>query len=655
VTTPTQVKQGEPFKVTGVIHSNYACTATVKLFKGPWLAATREAVAIVPGENVVEFDETVDTGGTVAFRLEVEHEADTLVDNNAALSLTVATGKPKVLLIDEHEDETRYLSRALVDEDIDVHVRGAAGVPKRLDELQAYDMLILSDVPATRMTHEQMEQIRAYVMDLGGGLLMLGGENSFGLGGYYKTPVETVLPVMTDIEKRKESPSLAMCLVIDKSGSMGGVKIELAKEAAKATVELLTSRDQLGVIAFDGSPTWVSEMRTMADKAYILDRIASLSSGGGTNMYPALQEAFSALTSARAKLKHAIVLTDGQSQPGDFYQVVSAMRLEQITCSTVAIGAGADVNLLEQMAEWGGGRYYFTNDPTSVPQIFTKETVTVSKSALKEEPFLPVVSKPSEMLKGIALDEAPFLLGYVVTRAKDTSEVFLTSELGDPVLASWRYGLGTAMAFTSDAKARWAVDWVNWPAFGKFWAQLVRAGMRRSYANDFQARIDLERNAARVVIDAVEGGEFVNGLDSRLVLLGPGATDRTDLEASQTAPGRYEAAFELAAPGTYLVQITQTRDGRIVNQQSVGTVKSYSPEYALHDAAHEPFLRLLAATGGGTHDPAPKAIFAPPTRAVKVYRPIWPALVLAALVLFLLDLLLRRIDLRNLRPFRRLS
>ncbi len=652
VTTPTQVKQGEPFKVVGTIHANYACRATVKLFKGPWLVGQTDDVAIEPGENRVEFDQTVDTGGTVTFRIAVEHEADTLVDNNAALSLTVATGKPKVLLVDDHEEEARYLSRALTEEDIDVHVRGGAGVPKRLEELQAYDMLMLSDVPATRLTSEQMENVRTYVRDLGGGLIMLGSENSFGLGGYYKTPIEEILPVMTDIEKRKESPSLAMCLVIDKSGSMGGIKIELAKEAAKATVELLTARDQLGVIAFDGSPFWVSEMHSAGDKVFILDRIASLSSGGGTNMYPPLQEAFAALSAARAKLKHVIVLTDGHSQPGDFYQIVAAMHQERITCSTVGIGNGADADLLEKMAEWGGGRFYLTEDPSSIPQIFTKETVTVSKSALKEEPFVPEISRPSEMLKGISFDEAPFLLGYVITRPKDTSEIFLTSDVGDPVLASWRYGLGTSLAFTSDAKNRWAVDWVSWPEFGKFWAQVVRTGMRRSYANDFVARVDVSRNTARLLIDAVDGGQFVNGLDTDVVLIGPGPTDRAELDARQTAPGRYEATFDLADRGAYIAQITQSRDGTVVNRQSVGTVKSYSAEYHLHDTPDEPFLRLLAAAGGGAFDPAPGAIFSAPERAVKVYRALWPSLLLIALVLFLLDLLLRRIDLQNFRAFR---
>jgi len=655
VTTPAQVKQGEPFKVTGMIHSNYACRATVKLFKGAWLVGEIEGVEITPGENAIEFDQTVDTGGTVTFKIVVEHEQDTLVDNNAALSLTVATGKPKVLLVDDHEEEARYLSRALIEEDIDVRVRSGAGVPKRLEELQSYDMLILSDVPAGRMSNEQMENIRTYVRDLGGGLMMLGSENSFGLGGYYKTPVEEVLPVMTDIEKRKESPSLAMCLVIDKSGSMGGVKIELAKEAAKTTVDLLTARDQLGVIAFDGSPFWVSEMHSAGDKMYIVDRIASLSSGGGTNMYPPLQEAFSALSAARAKLKHVIVLTDGHSQPGDFYQIIAAMRQERITCSTVAIGSGADVSLLEKMAEWGGGRFYFTEDPSSIPQIFTKETVTVSKSALKEEPFVPEVSRPSEMLKGIAFDEAPFLLGYVITRAKETSEVFLISDTGDPVLASWRYGLGTSLAFTSDAKNRWAVDWVNWPAFGKFWAQVVRAGMRRSFANDFLTRVDVVRDRARLVVDAVDGGEFVNGLETEVVLIGPGPTDRAELEARQTSPGRYEASFDLVERGAYIAQITQRRDGTVVNRQSIGTVKSYSPEFYLYEEADVPFLRVLAAAGGGSFNPDAGAIFSPPDRAVKVYRAVWPGLLVSALVLFLLDLLLRRVDLQNFRMFRKLS
>ncbi|MDD9973862.1 MAG: VWA domain-containing protein, partial [Candidatus Poribacteria bacterium] len=485
---PVQVKQGAPFNVEVLIHSNHEDVAEIRLFKNKFEVAKQEA-RLEEGENRVMFTQTAMDSGTLTYDALCRSTKDTRYDNNRALGIVSVSGKPKVLLIDENESQARYLTRALEDAKIRVDVRNGLGVPNELADLQNYELVIFSNVPANRLTQNQMELIRTYVQDLGGGFMMLGSENSFGLGGYYKTPIETILPVHTDTEKKKETPSLAMVLVIDKSGSMGGIKIELAKAAARATVELLGKRDKIGVVAFDGSPFWIAEMHDASDKLYLSDQIGSITASGGTNLYPALEQAYFALTETTAKLKHVIVLSDGQSQDGDWYGIASSMRNERITISTVGIGSGADMNLLGNLANWGGGRDYFTQDPYSIPQIFAKETVTASKSAIIDEPFIPQRIKPTQVLSGIDLELAPFLLGYVATQPRPTAEVFLVSDRGDPLLASWQYGLGKSVAFTSDAKARWASDWLDWGGYGKFWTQLVRDTMRKATLSNFQAEI----------------------------------------------------------------------------------------------------------------------------------------------------------------------
>ena len=412
-------------------------------------------------------------------------------------------------------------------------------MPDSLADLQNYECLILSNVPATSLTTRQMDLARTYVRDLGGGLIMLGGEQSFGLGGYYKTALEEILPVRSDFEKEKEKPSLAMILVIDKSGSMGGEKIELAKEAAKSAIELLGANDKVGVIAFEGDVFWVSEVHPCNDKGFVLDRVSTIEAGGGTNMYPAMEEAYEALSKTVAKLKHVIILTDGISAPGDFEGISQQMAQARMTVSTVGIGEGYDQQLLEEIARIGNGRSYFTDDPASVPQIFAKETVSASKSAINEQPFTPQVVRTTKALAGLDVDASPLLLGYVVTRLKPTSEPILASENGDPLLTWWRYGLGMSVAFTSDAKSRWAAEWLAWPNYGKFWAQVVRHAMRKSESKGVVVQVDQKDRAASVTLDAIDpSGRFLNDAETVMTVIDDQNGKRT-LEMAQTAPGRY--------------------------------------------------------------------------------------------------------------------
>ena len=642
---PAQVKQGAPFNIEVLIHSNHEDVAEIRLFKNKFEVAKQEA-RLEEGENRVIFTQTAMESGTLTYDALCRSTKDTRYDNNRALGIVSVSGKPKVLLIDENESQARYLTRALEDAKIRVDVRNGLGVPNELADLQNYELVIFSNVPANRLTQNQMELIRTYVQDLGGGFMMLGSENSFGLGGYYKTPIETILPVQTDTEKKKETPSLAIVLVIDKSGSMGGIKIELAKAAARATVELLGKRDKIGVVAFDGSPFWIAEMHDASDKMYLSDQIGSITAGGGTNLYPALEQAYFALTETTAKLKHVIVLSDGQSQDGDWYGIASSMRNERITISTVGIGSGADMNLLGNLANWGGGRDYFTQDPYSIPQIFAKETVTASKSAIIDEPFIPQRIKPTQVLSGIDLELAPFLLGYVATQSRPTAEVFLVSDRGDPLLASWQYGLGKSVAFTSDAKARWASDWLDWGGYGKFWTQLVRDTMRKATLSNFQTEIKKEKGIAHLAIDALDdAGDFLNQLENDVSLISPDLKKK-QLAVTQTAPGRYELDFPTQDVGPYFLNVMQKQSGEVVNTQVTGTVVSYPQEYLVHNA-DDALLTQLAAVSGGKFNPSAEDAFRPPEEQVVLRIHLWRPFLITALFLLLVDIALRRVDFKR--------
>ncbi|MEM9587766.1 MAG: VWA domain-containing protein [Planctomycetota bacterium] len=648
VSAPAQVRQGEPFYVEVTVNATSAGEGHVDVYRGDVLIgdANAKKVKLKPGSNQFRVRQTVTDQRQVTFAARARGfgDADTLLDNNESSALVTAAGRPKILLIDPDTDQTDSFRWALDEQRIDVEVRPTEGVPRSLTELQGYECLVLSNVPATAMTTRQMDIIRTYVQDLGGGLVMLGGDQSFGLGGYYRTQLEEILPVRSNFEKEREKPSLAMVLVIDKSGSMGGEKIELAKDAAKAAVELLGPRDSIGVISFDGSSYWVSELRSAGDRGYISDQISTIQASGGTNMYPAMSDAYEALNRASAKLKHCILLTDGISSPGDFEGLSSEMSASRMTISTVALGQGASEELLQDIARLGGGRYYFCDDPQSVPQVFAKETVEASKSAINELPFLPQLVRPTRVLEGIELDLAPLLLGYVVTRPKPTSEFVLASEAGDPLLVWWQYGLGRTVAFTSDAKARWAAEWLAWPDFGPFWAQVIRHAMRKSDSQGIFVELQQRDGSARIVMDAVDDdGLFVNESETVATVIGPRLkTEKIQLQ--QTAPGRYEATVPTAQQGAYQIDLAQTRLGNQSVRQTRGLVVGYPDELRLRPI-NRTTLQQIATSSGGRFEPALDSVIQTDGRTARMPLAMWPYLLMTAIAAFIADVAMRRIDL----------
>jgi uncharacterized membrane protein len=651
VQVPAQVREGEPFYVEVVVVSNHDDEGTIEVYRGAH-KVIGEKQKIKAGENRFRFRQSITGERLAEYTVAIKDFHDKFQDNNSAKGLVFTNGKPRVLLVESDPKLAKHLGWALEQEGIVIDTRPAQGMPDNLSDLQNYELVILSNVPATSLTQRQMDVARTYVRDLGGGLIMIGGDQSFGLGGYYKTTIEEILPVRSDFEKEKEKPSLAMVLVIDKSGSMGGQKIEMAKDAAKSAVELLAPRDKIGVIAFEGETYWICEVQPAASRESVLDKISGIEAGGGTVMAPAMEAAFEALQNTVAKIKHVIILTDGISSPGDFEGIAQNMAQAKITCSTVAVGDDADQKLLQEIARIGNGRFYYTDDPSAIPQIFAKETVTASKSAINEQPFVPQVLRPTPVLSEINFADAPFLLGYVTTRPKPTSEVVLITERGDPLLAWWRYGLGMSVAFTSDAKSRWAAEWLSWPGYSKFWAQIVRHAMRKSDAKGVFVQVAQRDRRATITLDAINAaGAFVNQAETELTLIEPHGAERK-IAMTQTAPGRYAGEFETANSGAYHLQLQQKVRGALTAQQSRGLVVNYADELRLKPTDQK-LLASIARVSGGVFNLAPEATFATSERSASRAVPLWPYLVTAAAVLFLLDVALRRIDFALLLGWRR--
>jgi Mg-chelatase subunit ChlD len=645
VDVPDELKIGEPFVFTARVFSTVKTSATLTLWQNDFKDGTQK-VDLEPGLTEVQFKTEVYEPGFREFKVEMKVDGeDHFAKNNSFVYSANVRGKPRILYLEGEQRARHYLQRALRDENFEVETRGEFGVPTSLKDLEGFDLVLMSDVPALNVSDGQMQLIDRYIKELGGGFIMAGGESSFGPGGYKDSQMEKILPVKFEPKKERKKPTLALLLVIDKSGSMSGDRIELAKDAAKAAVEILQRNDKVGVLAFDDGNMPLVRMQSATNRVRILSSIGRLGASGGTNIAGALQEAYEMLALTPAKLKHIIILSDGHSdQANIFSEVLPAMRIENITVSSVAVGAQSDTTLLRRVAEGGGGRYYYTNDPYNVPRIFMKETNTVARTSLVEEPFRPRVVKTAQALKGIPWASAPYLLGFVTTKDKDAAEVLLETETGEPLLARWRYGLGKSVAFTSDIKNRWAVEWIRWPGYAKFWAQLIRDTMRSDDRDTLAMRTIVEQGKARVVVDAIDDEDrFINDLDSTVALTTPSGKKK-NLKLRQTAPGRYETSIPLEEYGSYNLKAQHDKNGDTI-AVSLGTVSNPYPQEYLFTEPNRDVLRRGADISRGETNPEVAKLFDPMGEEVKYRKELWPIFLMAAVALMLLDLMFRRLRL----------
>jgi Mg-chelatase subunit ChlD len=361
--------EGEVVRFKVRLVSNKKMPAKLRITHRGVVVAEQEVSLASGKETVCHADIRMVTGGDTVWDAEIVPQDDWFPANNRASVTLPVRGKPRVLVLHDKPALMRPAERLLREQSIELETRGVRGLPDTFEGILSFDAVILADVPATALTSKQMEWLKRYVNDFGGGLVMLGSENTYGLGGYFRTPVEDVLPLTSRFEKDKEKPSLAMVLVVDKSGSMSGSPMELARQAARGAAELLGGQDQIAVIGFDDQPQLVCDLTPAANRAAVAASIDSLQASGGTNLQPAMVQARDILRGASAKLKHVIAMTDGQTDPSNLVELSHEMAGLGMTVSTVAMGQSAAGALLEQMASAGSGRFYQTDAPENVPQI----------------------------------------------------------------------------------------------------------------------------------------------------------------------------------------------------------------------------------------------------------------------------------------------
>ncbi len=651
VAPPSALRAEESFEVRVTVASTTRGEAVLRLFMNETLVS-EGPVALLYGQNIFTIQQPGLEEGFYSFRAQVVAPDDQRPQNNDAYGYSQVGPKGVVLVVENTVGDAIILTQALQAAGIQAQNVGPAQLPGRAEDLDGVSSVVLVNVPASQLTTQQMAALQDYVQRLGGGLVALGGAAAFGMGDYGGTPLEHALPVISQPPDHEELPTLALALLIDKSGSMNEgapvSKIAMAREAAAQAVEILETGDVIGVLAFEYSPQWVvrpAPVNNAEDAKNVVRRVATIEAGGGTDIYNALQLAYDTLRRTPAQVKHIILVTDGQSTsaPGLWETLMTRMRRDHITLSAVAIGADADQNLLQRLVRLGDGRYYYADVPENIPQVVTKESQRASRSLVMSRLFQPRVVTASPILRAILPDSLPNLSAFVRTEPKPAAETPLLSDNSEVILAQWQYGLGRSVAWTSDAGQDWAADWGEWPQNQRFWAQMVRWTMPSPLNPQLATQMRVDGSDVTVAVDSVdEQGNIRNLLNTQVEVAGP-EQRAFSLALPQTAPGRYEGTLTTDKPGVYALRITQYDEDTPVVEQITGAVVPVAAEFLSFETDFRLLRRLAAVTGGQVLTSAPEAFRhdRPPPQGYN--RPFWQPLVVVALLLFVADIGVRRL------------
>lgn len=642
VSVPQKLYQAEAFSIEVLIRSTYKGQGELRLYEDS-REIGRQKVDVTVGENRYAVKALAKMTGLHRYRAEVFMDGDLQSANNAGYAFTRVDGPPKVLIVEGKKDTssnlTAALSSGLVQYDV---MPSPALLPSEMAKYAAYDSIIFNNVSGDQVGERRMEMIEQAVKSYGIGFMMVGGEDSFGMGGYFKTPIERALPVSMELEGKRQIPSLGLILVIDRSGSMSGDKMEMAKEAAIRTVEMLRPKDTIGVLAFDSSNWWVvPPMKLDNKKNEVIGQIQSIQADGGTDIYPAAASAVEELKKVQAQRKHIILMTDGQSAGNDAYgDLLAQMVDEKMTMSTVAVGMDSDVNLLQSLADGAKGRFYMAQDESSIPAIFSREAAMISKSYIVDKPFVPALQDAGDWGK-LFENGVPQIYGYVGTTAKPAAQTVLASPEPDPLLARWQYGSGRTVAWTSDMMGKWSKDWVSWPAFSNVLTQMVKWTFPQFAASPYDVKTQVEGNKVHLEVNAASG----SGPEQLQAVVTGDELKPSTVDLVQESPGRYSGEITVDQPGSFLMSL-QDSEGKSVAMPS-GLIVPYSPEYRIETGdAKQELGRLAEMTGGRILSwEKPEQLFAAAPRPSRELHDLSYALLAAALMLWVADIAVRRLAL----------
>lgn len=594
VDVPAQLRPREGFQLTVVVHSTVRTTTGLTILRDRTLIGSQQA-AVSPGENRFVFQQAPLRPGFHTYQVEISPAQDTQPENNQGSAFTTVQGSPRVLVIAQRPAEAGNVMASLQSTGIQADLRTPAKVTPELGALQRYAGVVIVDTAADELGPELMAQLVPYVRDLGHGLLVIGGQNAYSMGGYGQTPLEQVLPVSMDLPKRRSLPTTAVALIIESLEA--DTQVNISKEAGKGIVSLLTPQDQVAVsdAPFDNSAGWVVPLQHVTDKGAITSAIDRMVPGDPDSYVPTLQGALNVLKRASARVKHIILLGDGDAEDPSYQQLVQTIRASGITVSTVGTnGLGRnDFQTMQNIARWGGGRYYQADDPSKIPQIFLREARTVARLGIVQGKFYPQELSANPMVRDLA-KVAP-LYGYIATTPKPAGEIVLASRKLDPVLAAWQFGLGRSVAWTSDASGLWSRDWLRVPGANRFWANLVSWTFPAAGTSHLFISASSSQGQGHVSVSAPSALGANPSMTARV--LDP-QLHTTTIQLEPSAPGTFSGSFSESGQGAYFITVVARGTGHAEAGQ-IGLDVPYSTEYRT-TGVNMTFLRELAAAGGGS-------------------------------------------------------
>jgi Ca-activated chloride channel homolog len=625
IAVPGQVFSGERFPIDITLESPRAAPARIDLTaEGKTIGGSQ--VELAPGSNRLRVQASVNSAGAITLegRISAGDLGEVRFDNAVTLR------RPRALLVSHDPPSAeQHLARVLEANQFEL-VRAPGGVP---DKLQDYQLVILNNwsfqaIPAARKT-----ALEGFVQK-GGGLLWIGGEHNVFLDGKgAEDPLERTLPAKLLPPRTPEGT--AVVLIIDKSSSMEGRKIELARLAAIGVVQNLRPMDQVGVLVFDNSYQWAVPIRRADDRASIERLISGIVPDGGTQIAPALTEAYRRILPRDAVYRHIVLLTDGISEEGDSMALAREAFKNHVTVSTVGLGQDVNRAFLERVATLAEGRSYFLNDPSGLEQILLRDVEEHTGSTAVEKAIHPRILKKAEILEGVGLEQAPPLRGYIRFQSRPTSDTIVEAERGDPLFVRWQYGLGRAAVFTSDAKNRWAAAWVSWPGFDRLWANIFHDLL--PHAPPTETSADFDRASNELVVDyRLSPSVEDTGASPDIYAFGPDGY-RAPLRVAKVAAGHYRGRLNIGQ-NQGLFRVRPVADSRAFPE-----VGFYREEEELREyGANEQLLRQIAEATGGRFNPSPERVFERGGRGVQSSMELWPGLLALAILLNLAELILRK-------------